>query len=64
MTLRTSLKVLSRYKKLRTRRVDDHRTIKRLRDQLSTDDYQRATESQEFKAVEASLVTQIEGLQR
>lgn len=37
--------------------------IKRLKDRINAEDSDRATENEEFKAVEASLMTQIEGLQ-
>lgn len=55
--------MLAKFQKLKTRRVDDHRVIKRLKDQIESEDHQRASESEEFKAIEASLMAQVEGLQ-
>ncbi|KAF9447367.1 hypothetical protein P691DRAFT_125680 [Macrolepiota fuliginosa MF-IS2] len=61
--LRKAVSVLAKFQKLKTRRVDDHRMIKRLKGQIADEDYQRATQSEESKAVELSLMHQIETLQ-
>jgi hypothetical protein len=43
--------------------MDDHRIMKRLHNRIADDDRERATESEEFKAVEMSLLSQVEKLE-
>lgn len=63
MPLRRAVATLAKYQKLKTRRMDDHRMIKRLKDKIDRDDQQNAHEQEASKAIEASLLREVETLQ-
>lgn len=53
---------MSKHQQLRTRRLDDHKTIKRLNRTIADNDRESASQNEGYKVVEASLRSEISNL--